>query len=273
MALRRVRRANVQRIDVLRGVTKRGSGGACRCSISAGPRSGGAAGGRVDWADTAKALSIILLVFWTLEGTSIGFNQMLILARMPLFFFVSGLFAWRVILRTDLRQLRAREGRQPRLSLRSLGGDLSSPRPLSSDGRGGGRRSTPGRWCRCFWQPFVPMWFFYGLAIAFLVAFLCRGLPIVLVTALSLIAYGVVVCERGLAAASRPSSSRPLLPVLLARPRLPAGGLRLRRAPLAAVAAAARRVPRPLVGAVLTPAGSRCRRSRSRSPRSESRLF
>ena len=44
------------------------SGGVCRCATSGGPGTRRAGACRVDWADAAKAVSIILLVFWTLEG-------------------------------------------------------------------------------------------------------------------------------------------------------------------------------------------------------------
>ena len=117
-------------------------------------RSGDARGGgfRVDWADTAKAVSIVLLVFWTLEGTSLHVNRMLNLARMPLFFFVSGLFAWRVVTRTDFGTF-ARDKVGNLVYLYLLWATLLSPRHISSLGRGGGGRSIPGRRWRCSGTP------------------------------------------------------------------------------------------------------------------------
>ena len=157
-------------------------------------RSGDARGGgvRVDWADTAKAVSIVLLVFWTLEGTSLHVNRMLNLARMPLFFFVSGLFAWRVVTRTDFGTF-ARDKVGNLVYLYLLWATLLSPRHISSLGRGGGGRSIPGAQVALLWDPFVPMWFFYGLAIAFVVAWACRDLPVALVTTAALAAHVVAV--------------------------------------------------------------------------------
>ena len=147
---------------------------------------------RVDWADTAKALSIILLVLFTLQGTSTYFNQMLILARMPLFFFVSGLFARRVILRSDFETF-AREKVGNLLYLYILWASLLFASTYLVGWAWWGREIDPWAQVTLLWQPFVPMWFFYGLAITFLIAWLCRSLPIALVLAVSLVAYAVAV--------------------------------------------------------------------------------
>lgn len=151
-----------------------------------------AASGRVDWADTAKALSIILLVLWTLEGTASYFNQMFILARMPLFFFVSGLFAWRVITRTDFDAF-VREKVGNLVYLYVLWATLLFVSVDLVAWAWWGRDMEAWPQVALFWQPFVPMWFFYGLAITFLVAWLCRTLPIALVTGVALVAYGIAV--------------------------------------------------------------------------------
>lgn len=147
---------------------------------------------RVAWADIAKALSIILLVIWTLYGSQIYFNQMLILARMPLFFFVSGLFAHRVITRSDIGTfLREKVGNLLYLYVIWAvflflstelvahfwwGAELDAPRQLE-----------------ILWNPVVDMWFLYGLSVAFLLAFLCRNLPIWIVFTALLAAYFVAV--------------------------------------------------------------------------------
>lgn len=149
-------------------------------------------GSRVGWADAAKAVSIVLLVFWTLEGTSLYVNQMLILARMPLFFFVSGLFAWRVITRTDLETF----GREKVGNLVYLYVLWALLLFVSTDlvaWLWWGQAIDPVGLASLLWQPYVPMWFFYGLAIAFLVAWACRALPIALVAAVALAAYVVAV--------------------------------------------------------------------------------
>ena len=51
---------------------------------------------RLAWPDIAKAISIILLVAWTIIGDRYHVSELLIFVRMPLFFFVSGMFASRV---------------------------------------------------------------------------------------------------------------------------------------------------------------------------------
>jgi uncharacterized membrane protein YcfT len=149
-------------------------------------------GARVDWADAAKAVSIVLLVLWTLEGTSTYFNQMLILARMPLFFFVSGLFARRVIVRTDFETF-VREKVGNLLYLYVLWATIVFATTSFVAWVWWGREIDPWAQLTLLWEPFVPMWFFYGLAVAFLVARLCRDLPVAAVTAVALAAYVAAV--------------------------------------------------------------------------------
>ena len=147
---------------------------------------------RVGWVDTAKAVSIILLVLWTLEGAGIYFNEMLILARMPLFFFVSGLFAWRVVVRSDFEAF-ARDKVGNLVYLYVLWATLLFATTDFVAWAWWGRALDPWAQISLFWEPFVRMWFLYGLAIAFLVAWLCRGLPVAAVTAVALAAYTVAV--------------------------------------------------------------------------------
>ncbi|PZQ50398.1 MAG: hypothetical protein DI556_07535 [Rhodovulum sulfidophilum] len=153
----------------------------------------GGAAERVAWADIAKAFSIILLVIWSMYGLSVYIDQMLILARMPMFFFVSGLFAHRVITRSEpLGFFRDKVGNLLYLyAIWAIFWYLSTEvvaylwwgRPIEAE------IST------MVWDPIVEMWFFYGLAIAFAVAFLCRRLPVWAVFAVSMLAYLVVVAR------------------------------------------------------------------------------
>lgn len=143
---------------------------------------------RVAWADIAKALSIILLVVWTVYGTSLYFNQMLILARMPTFFFVSGLFAHRIVTRADFRTF-ARVKLGNLLYLYILWATILF---LSTDlvaNLWWDREMTPMRQLTLLWDPIIEMWFFYGLAIAFCLAWLCRSLPVWLVFTAAMLAY------------------------------------------------------------------------------------
>lgn len=48
---------------------------------------------RADWVDSAKGISICLVVLWHTAGTELAINTLLIFVRMPLFFFAAGFFA------------------------------------------------------------------------------------------------------------------------------------------------------------------------------------
>lgn len=48
---------------------------------------------RLEWVDSAKAISILLVVLWHTVNTKWYFNELLFFLRMPLFFFVAGFFA------------------------------------------------------------------------------------------------------------------------------------------------------------------------------------
>lgn len=132
---------------------------------------------RVVWADLAKAFSILLLVYWTAVGDSLYFNEMLILVRMPLFFFVSGLFAYRVIIQPDWTAfLRDKMGNLLYLYALWIGilflttdlvAHVMYDRPID-----------PVRQLQLFWDPIFTIWFLYALAVAFLVARLVRRVPV-----------------------------------------------------------------------------------------------
>lgn len=153
-----------------------------------------ARGGRQDWADIAKAISIILLVFWTTVGDRYYLNEMLILLRMPLFFFVSGLFAYRIIAEADLGTLlRERVGKL--LYLYALWVGLLF---LTTDLVGHllfGWRIDPWRQLALFWNPLFTMWFLYALAVAVAIAWAVRRLPVSVVIAVAVIAYCISVAS------------------------------------------------------------------------------
>lgn len=52
---------------------------------------------RADWVDSAKGISICLVVLWHTAGTDLFVNNLLIFVRMPLFFFAAGFFAAKAI--------------------------------------------------------------------------------------------------------------------------------------------------------------------------------
>ena len=154
----------------------------------------GAPAARVAWADLAKAISILLLVLWTTVGDRVYLNEMLILVRMPLFFFVSGLFAGRVIVRPDLGSfLRDKIGNLVYLyalwiALLYLATDavvqLAQGRPLDA-----------ARELQLFWNPPFTIWFLYALAIAFLIARVLRNVPVWIVLAGAVALYLVSVAS------------------------------------------------------------------------------
>lgn len=143
---------------------------------------GRAPAARVAWADTAKAISILLLVFWTAVGDRLHLNEMLILVRMPLFFFVSGLFAFRAVTGPSWTEfLRDKVGNL--LYLYALWVGLLFLATDVALHLVNGRPLDPGRLLTIFWDPELNIWFLYALALAFLVARLARRLPVALVFA------------------------------------------------------------------------------------------
>ena len=151
------------------------------------------AGDRVAWADIAKAFSIILLVVWSMYGLSLYGDQMLILARMPMFFFVSGLFAHRVIARSDaLPFFRDKIGNLVYLYVIWAIFWYLSTEVVAYLWWG---RPIEAHLLPMMWNPIIEMWFFYGLALAFAIAWLCRRLPVWMVFAASMVAYVLVVAQ------------------------------------------------------------------------------
>lgn len=150
--------------------------------------------GRVAWADIAKAFSIILVVLWTTIGDSLRISELLVLVRMPLFFFVSGLFAYRVVTATSFRELlRDKFTNLVYLyvlweTLLFLGRGVVGHFALGWD-------IHPGRQLTILWDPLLNQWFLYALAWAFLVSWLLRRVPVLLVLMGALILYGITVAS------------------------------------------------------------------------------
>lgn len=129
-------------------------------------------GGRLTWADSAKGVSIILLVFWHTNQ----FHPALGVLRMPLFFFVSGLFAYHVITRGSFFEfMKDKIGNMIYvyvlwamlliLATSTLPNDFAT---LTGDIK---------RWMQIFWNPPLTLWFIYGLAISIFAARLFYHLP------------------------------------------------------------------------------------------------
>lgn len=149
-------------------------------------------GGREVWPDIARAISILLLVLWTVMEDRLRVNEMLLFVRMPLFFFVSGFFAWRIIVAADLRSfLRDRVG--DLLYLYALWTAIYFLTTRATMAMISGGEVDPLRQLALFWNPPLSIWFIYALAIAFVVARLLRDVPVVVVLAASLVLYCYVV--------------------------------------------------------------------------------
>lgn len=149
-------------------------------------------GGRNPWADIAKALSIILLVIWTTVGDAYYVNDLLILARMPLFFFVSGFFAWRIVVDADLGAfLRDRVGNL--VYLYALWTWLLYLTTRGAANVFFGVPTNPKSNLWIFTDPPLTIWFLYALAFAFVIARAARGLPIWMVMAGSFACYAAAV--------------------------------------------------------------------------------
>ncbi|MFQ8432004.1 acyltransferase family protein [Amaricoccus sp. W119] len=149
---------------------------------------------RIAWADIAKAFSIILLVVWTVYGLDIYFDHMFILARMPMFFFVSGLFGLGVITRSSMPNFfKNKVGNLVYLYV--LWGTLWFLTTELVAYLWWGRDMAPEEIATMLWEPLAIIWFFYGLALAFGVAYLCREAPVWIVFAVSMLAYVIVVAQ------------------------------------------------------------------------------
>ncbi len=141
-------------------------------------------GDRLPWADIAKAISIILLVTWTTVGDRYYVNETLILLRMPLFFFVAGLFAHRVVTETTLSGF-LRDKFTNFLYLYALWETILFVSRRGVQHLASGRSADPGPLLRMFWDPIFNIWFLYALALAFLAAWLLRRVPVWIVLAAS----------------------------------------------------------------------------------------
>jgi len=150
-------------------------------------------GDRVAWADIAKAFSMILLVAYTLYGDRIYINEMLTFVRMPLFFFVSGLFGYRIVTATSFRELMRDKVTNfiylymlwelmLYVLIKVVSHHVQGYPPLDNAGV-----------ASMLWSPLFSIWFLYALALAFLVAWCLRGAPAWAVLAGALIVYAVSV--------------------------------------------------------------------------------
>ena len=152
-------------------------------------------GDRVAWADIAKAFSMILLVGYTLRGDALYVNQMLTFLRMPLFFFVSGLFGYRIVTTTSFREL-LRDKVLSFIYLYVLWECiLYLLIKVVSFNVQGYPPPEALRVLSLLWNPLFNIWFLYALALAFLIAWALRRSPAWVVLAGSLVVYAASVAS------------------------------------------------------------------------------
>jgi uncharacterized membrane protein YcfT len=134
-------------------------------------------GERVAWADIAKAFSIILLVYYHLVWYDIPISELFVFLRMPLFFFVSGLFGYRVVTATSFREL-MRDKVANFIYLYVLWEIIFFfVVRVVRHYVWGKPELDPLRLLSILWDPLFNSWFLYALAIAFLIAWCLRRAP------------------------------------------------------------------------------------------------
>ena len=141
---------------------------------------------RQSWADIAKAFSIILLVSWHAEG----FHWIFSYLRMPLFFLVSGFFAYSAMFKQPARAFFVNKVGNM-LYLYVVWSLIVTVFLYIYADRGRVAYHFENL-AHIFWIPLPTLWFIYALACAFVLARLLRQLPFVPVLVASLLAYALV---------------------------------------------------------------------------------
>jgi uncharacterized membrane protein YcfT len=131
--------------------------------------------GRETFIDSARGISIILVVVWHKFDEGLFFNGPLVFLRMPLFFFMAGIFAKSILTAPVARVLSDKIGQllwifvlwAPILYLTGSG--------LEQMVKHG--TLDLGPIYSMFWRPPSTIWFIYALAIAYFTVLISRQLP------------------------------------------------------------------------------------------------
>lgn len=149
--------------------------------------------GRAQWIDIAKGLSISLVVLWHVAGTTFAYNEALIFLRMPLFFFLAGLFLRGVFTEASGQRFTFKFFNFVYLFvLWSLLVFVTTLVPQAW------LNNTPvdtAAITRIFVEPPQTLWFIYALLVAVTVLMLLRKVPLGLVLACALIAYTLLSAD------------------------------------------------------------------------------
>lgn len=139
------------------------------------------------WVDIAKGISISLVVLWHVVGERFLLSEALILVRMPLFFFVAGLFARKIFSdRTSKAQFFFKVSNFIYLYVlwALIAYFLTTlPVQLRNDG------IDLSNITQMFYSPVRTLWFIYALFFAFLIVYVFRKLPIFLILSIFLVGY------------------------------------------------------------------------------------
>lgn len=150
-------------------------------------------GARREWVDIAKAISITLVVAWHVIGRTNLINEALIFVRMPLFFFLAGLFVRGSFNQSwgDLLVMRISNF----LYLFFLWSMITHFVTEGGMALADGRALALSPVYTIFLVPPLTLWFIYALAFAMLIAMVVRRLPLWVVLAASLILYAWSVSD------------------------------------------------------------------------------
>jgi len=152
-------------------------------------------GDRAPWVDVAKGISITLVALWHVVNDLSTFNEILIYLRMPLFFFVSGMFLRSTFLAGNEERFMSRATNFLWIFVLwtlILAATTHIPRALIHDTSVGWELF---RVARMFVIPPHTMWFMYALLLCLVATMLTRRVAIGLVAAGALLGYMVSVSD------------------------------------------------------------------------------
>lgn len=148
---------------------------------------------RAAWVDCAKGISICLVVLWHAVGTAFLVNNLLILVRMPLFFFLAGFFAAKIIATPWPHLLRTRTLNFYYIYLVWM--TLFFILVVTVREAVHGHLPSPATYLIHLVVPLDYLWFLFTLALLFAFARLVRGIPAAAVIGALLLVYAVSVSD------------------------------------------------------------------------------
>ncbi|PXA89996.1 hypothetical protein DMC47_28085 [Nostoc sp. 3335mG] len=148
---------------------------------------------RLNWIDTAKAASILLVVSWHTLGPDYLLNQALIFARMPLFFFAAGLFAAKALQKPRAWVFKNRTLSFFYLYAIWIGITFAATTVVECI-----RTDHAIEWDKltlAFIRPYETLWFLYALGLVFALGSLFRGVHHRILLSASLVLYCISVSD------------------------------------------------------------------------------